>query len=64
MTGAACFGCGARDQLQEVGDTVFCPACLGRMLRRVDERTAESPGGRGRGGPIAGPADRVPAGRA
>jgi hypothetical protein len=49
VTGAACFGCGARDQLQEVGDTVFCRACLGRMLRRVDERTAESAGGRGRG---------------
>jgi hypothetical protein len=49
VTGAVCFGCGARDQLQEVGDTVFCRACLGRMLRRVDER-AESAGGRGRGG--------------
>lgn len=44
MTGAVCFGCGAWDQLQEVGDTVFCRACLGRMLRRVDER-AESAGG-------------------
>ena len=45
MTGAACFGCGARDQLREVGDTVFCRACLGRMLRRVDERAESAPRG-------------------
>jgi hypothetical protein len=53
----ACFGCGARDQLQEVGDTVFCRACLGRMLRRVDERVAAPPGGRALGGP-EGASDR------
>lgn len=65
MTGEAiaCFGCGARDQLQEVGDTVFCGACLGRMLRRVDERTAGPTAGHGRGSPEdAG--DRSAAGRA
>ncbi len=40
---AACFGCGGRferAQLEEVGDTVFCAACLARMLRRIDERGA------------------------
>jgi hypothetical protein len=43
----ACFGCGGRfepAQLEEVGDTVFCAACLGRMLRRVDERGARIAG--------------------
>lgn len=61
-----CFGCGARpptDPLEAVGDAVFCRACLGRMLRRVDERRAEPPGGRGLGGPD-GTIERSPAGRA
>jgi len=41
-----CFGCGnrfERDQLEEVGDTVFCRACHARMLRRIDERRARGP---------------------
>ena len=45
-----CFGCGGRfepAQLEEVGDTVFCAACLGRMLRRVDERGARIAGPQG-----------------
>lgn len=36
-----CFGCGDRFEsrlLEVVGDTVFCRACLGKMLRRVDKR--------------------------
>ncbi len=43
---AVCFGCGGRferAQLEDVGDTVFCRACLARMLRRVDERDARLP---------------------
>ena len=35
----ACFGCGGHFEaalLEAVGDTVFCRACLGRLLRRVD----------------------------
>lgn len=49
--GIDCFGCGqrfARDELEEVGDTVFCRACHGRMLRRIDERRARGESG----GPI------------
>jgi hypothetical protein len=37
----ACFGCGKsfdRALLEEVGDALFCRLCLGRLLRRVDER--------------------------
>jgi len=44
---AVCFGC-SRSLEQEpgtsVGDAVFCAGCLGRMLRRVDERGAAAPG--------------------
>jgi hypothetical protein len=48
MTGDAvvCFGCGERfasAMLEVVGDTMFCRSCLGRMLRRVDERSARGP---------------------
>jgi hypothetical protein len=38
-----CFECGQcfpRDQLEEVGDTVFCRTCHAHMLRRIDERRA------------------------
>jgi hypothetical protein len=72
MTGDApdateCFSCGqsfARDQLEEVGDTVFCRDCHARMLRRIDERRArgESSGpvtAPGAGGIASGPT-RVP----
>jgi hypothetical protein len=59
----ACFGCGGRftlEQLKEVGDAVFCRTCLGRMLRRVDDRSASAlgpNGAHGAGGPTrdAGP---------
>src|SRR5690349_14745296 len=74
MTGEApdateCFSCGesfARDQLEEVGDTVFCRGCHARMLRRIDERRArgESSGpvsAPGAGGITGGPT-RVPSG--
>jgi formylmethanofuran dehydrogenase subunit E len=55
VTGDAprCFGCGGRfeqEQLEDVGDTVFCRACLGRMLRRVDERGASVAGKQGANG--------------
>jgi hypothetical protein len=43
---AMCFGCSERfapELLQEVGDALFCRGCLGRMLRRVDERGARAP---------------------
>jgi hypothetical protein len=38
-----CFGCGGafeRALLEEVGDQLFCRLCLGRLLRRVEERGA------------------------
>ena len=65
--GIDCFGCGqrfARDELEDVGDTVFCRACHARMLRRIDERRARgessgpiAPGGPiGQSGPLAKPA--------
>ncbi|HEY0986504.1 MAG TPA: hypothetical protein VGD80_05595, partial [Kofleriaceae bacterium] len=70
-----CFGCGnrfERDQLEEVGDTVFCRACHARMLRRIDERRARGADTgaigtdarallRGPAAPLAGanPADRA-----
>ena len=69
---AACFGCGERfglAELKEVGDAVFCRACLGRMLRRVDDRTASSVGPRVVDGPGKGSggsgvsADRAPIAR-
>lgn len=37
----ACFGCGNsfdRALLEEVGDAPFCRLCVGRLLRRVEER--------------------------
>lgn|GEM_PF-4591299 len=43
---AQCFGCSGRfepAQLETVGDTVFCRACLARMLRRVDARATQPP---------------------
>jgi hypothetical protein len=62
--GIECFGCGqrfARDELEDVGDTVFCRACHARMLRRIDERRArgESSGPIGPGSPTgtSSPAD-------
>jgi len=36
-----CFGCGGsfdRALLEELGDAVFCRLCVGRLLRRVEER--------------------------
>ncbi|TMQ12719.1 MAG: hypothetical protein E6J90_30245 [Deltaproteobacteria bacterium] len=55
-----CFGCSetfAPELLETVGDAVFCRSCLGRMLRRVDERAA-APGKTGsRAGSVR--ADRV-----
>ena len=59
MTGDApdateCFSCGqsfARDELEEVGDTVFCRACHARMLRRIDERRARGEAS----GPVSAP---------
>jgi len=56
VTGQAvvCFGCGARippDLGEPVGDAMFCPACLGRMLRRVDERGTSVTGGPARQAP-------------
>ena len=41
----ACFGCGGefeRALLEEVGDALFCRLCLGRLLRRVEERGGAS----------------------
>lgn len=41
----ACFGCGGsfdRPLLEEVGDALFCRLCIGRLLRRVEERDADS----------------------
>jgi hypothetical protein len=56
--------------LEVVGDTMFCRCCLGRMLRRVDERsaripaTAAAPAPAGRepvnGAPQSGPAGSTP----
>jgi hypothetical protein len=49
-----CFGCGqpfAPDQLEAVGDTVFCRACHARMLRRIDERRARGDSS----GPVSSP---------
>jgi hypothetical protein len=51
---AMCFGCSERfapELLQEVGDTLFCRGCLGRMLRRVDERGARAPAPSATAGP-------------
>ncbi|HKE15792.1 MAG TPA: hypothetical protein VKB80_13040 [Kofleriaceae bacterium] len=36
-----CFGCGGRFDralVEEVGDALFCRLCVGRLLRRVEER--------------------------
>src|SRR5690242_17415990 len=56
-----CFSCGqsfARDQLEEVGDTVFCRACHARMLRRIDERRARGESS----GPVSAPVRSAPRG--
>jgi hypothetical protein len=40
-----CFGCGGdfeRALLEDVGDQLFCRLCLGRLLRRVEERGADA----------------------
>jgi hypothetical protein len=53
--GIECFGCGqrfARDELEDVGDTVFCRACHARMLRRIDERRARSESSGAMGGEV------------
>lgn len=69
---AVCFGCGTsleRELGTLVGDAMFCRGCLGRMLRRVDERGAVAPAiwaaGRANGtgvavGPAEGAGERPP----
>jgi hypothetical protein len=55
-----CFGCGqelAPGAGTAVGDAMFCGACLGRLLRRGDERGAAVPGG-----PLAGASGSGPNG--
>ena len=45
----ACFGCGHsfdRALLDEVGDALFCRLCVGRLLRRVEERDTDGTGPR------------------
>jgi hypothetical protein len=64
MTAPSCFGCGGsfeRALLEEVGDALFCRLCLGRLLRRVEERGSGGAAERGSGGAGDRPADPPPA---
>jgi len=59
-----CFGCGGsfdRALLEEVGDALFCRLCVGRLLRRVEERGgADGAGARAPASAVGAPAADAP----